>query len=106
MACLAEYDKHPSDTLELTINWAEWLAGDVLNGSTWYCIGLTAVDGGYTATTSSVTISGGAVGGIYETRNTITTSAGRTEVRRLRISVKSCTAGTPSQVGWSRSSQS
>lgn len=101
MECLAQYDKHPSDILDLNIDWEDWLAGDALSGSTWDGGGLTVVSSSYTATRSTVTVGGGVAGTEYWLENTITTVAGRTEVRTLRVTVKQAAGGAAIAVGWS-----
>ena len=102
MSCLAEYDKDPVDVLTLNLDWEDWLDGDRLTNSSWSGFGLGVTDGGHTNSVASVIVSGGATGGIYELANTVATQQGRTEVRRLRVSVKRCPAPPSIEVGWNR----
>jgi hypothetical protein len=104
--CLASYDKNPSDVLDLSIDWTDWLDGDTLTGSTWDDGGLTVVTSSYTATESTVRVSGGADGSEYWLENTITTSAGRTEVKTLRVVVSEASGGPGIQSGWTTGSPS
>lgn len=98
--CLAEYDKHPNDVLDLIPDYAGFLDGDVIIGSTWSGDGLTVVSSSFTDTTTTVCLSGGVSGREYTPANTILTAGGITEVRRLRIYCHQCDAPASTQVGW------
>lgn len=104
--CLASYDKHPSDVLDLRIYWEDWLDGDTITGSAWDDGGLTVVSSSYTTITATVRVSGGTAGTEYWLENTITTSAGRTEVKTLRVVVKQAVGGDAIQTGWNVGSPS
>lgn len=98
--CLAEYDKHPADVLDLIPDWEAWLDGDVISASAWDGDGLTVVTSSFTDTTTPVRLSGGVSGRAYEPKNTFSTVGGITEVRRLRIYCHQCDAPAVTQVGW------
>ena len=98
--CLAEYDKHPNDVLDLTPDYTGFLDGDVITGSSWSGDGLTVVSSGFTDTTTTVRLSGGVSGREYTPANTFSTAGGMTEVRRIRIYCHQCDAPASTQVGW------
>ena len=104
--CLAEFDKHPADVMDVSLDWEPWLAGDMIVSSAWDGDGLAVNTSSSTTTTSTVNLSGGIQDQVYAPKNTIVTSAGRTEVRRIRISVKVASVDTPIQVGWTRETPS
>jgi len=98
--CLAEYDKHPGDVLDITPNYAAFLAGDVITGSAWDGDGLTVVSSSFTGATTTVRLSGGISGREYEIKNTFSIASGMIEVRRYRIYCHQCDAPVSTQVGW------
>ena len=105
--CLAEYDKHPDDVLDIVVDWEPWLDGDTIVTSVWDGDGLTVNASSSTTTTTTVNLSGGIQDQTYSPKNTTTSSAGRTEVRRIRVSVKAATiVGAQIQIGWTRGTPS
>jgi len=98
--CLAEYDKHLGDVLDVIPDYTAFLAGDVITGSSWAGDGLTVVSSSFTGTTTPVRLSGGISGREYEIKNTFSTAGGMTEVRRYRIYCHQCDAPASTQVGW------
>jgi len=102
MGCLAEYDKHSSDVLDISPDYADWLAGDIILTSAWEGDGLTVNTDSFTDTTTTVKLSGGILPETHDPKNTITTQRGLTEVRRVRIVIKDLSTGIPIQVGWTR----
>ena len=81
--------KDPSAVLDYRIDWSAWLAGgDVIVTSSWEVPpGITKDSESHTATTATITLSGGALGQKYDITNTITTAAGLTDCRTVRIPV-------------------
>lgn len=72
-----------AETLDHTENWAAWLLTDTITGSTWAITpaGPTLSGQSNTTTTTTTNVSGVTLGKVYEVRNTITTTAGRTGER-------------------------
>ena len=81
--------KDPSAVLDYRIDWSAWLAGgDSIMTSSWAVPpGITKDSESHTATTTTIMLSGGTVGQNYDITNTITTAAGLTDCRTLRIPV-------------------
>lgn len=85
---MKKFHKDPNATLDYSINWEDWLAGDTITVSNWSATaGITIVNNFNTATSTSVWLSGGSIGNSYSTVNTITTATGRTDERTLTINV-------------------
>lgn len=81
--------KDPEDTLDYTIDWGPWLAGDTINTSVWVvAAGLTEDSDTNSTTAATVWISGGTPGGVYPVTNRITTTAGRATDRTLILQVE------------------
>lgn len=79
--------KDPSDFADYQIDWSLLLAGDTIVGSTWVApVGFTLSSLSFTATTTTVWLSGGAVG-VQQIANTITTAGGRTFERSVDLTV-------------------
>jgi hypothetical protein len=98
--CLAEYDKHPLDVLDIIPDYTGFLDGDVITASSWAGDGLTVASSSFTGATTRVRLSGGVSGREYEPANTFSTAGGITEVRRYRIYCHQCDAPDSTQVGW------
>jgi len=83
-----EYVKAPGATKEYVEDYATWLGADTISTSTWVVpAGITKVSDTKTNTTTTIWISGGAHNNQYDCVNTITTAAGRVEVRTIHIDV-------------------
>jgi hypothetical protein len=86
---IATFTKDPSENLDYTITWADWLAaGETIVTSTW--VVPTGVVGGATSsttTTATTWISGGVDGTTYEITNHVVTSAGRVGDRSFYLTV-------------------
>lgn len=84
------YVKDPDAVLDWEIDWSAWLdTGETIVTSTWIVPdGLTQDSDSSTGTTATVWLAGGTVGTRYTVTNRITTSAGRTDDRSIRISVQ------------------
>jgi hypothetical protein len=81
--------KDPDAVLDYNFDWTPWLAGDTITSSSWVAeSGITVDSDGFTATMTTVWLSGGAAGEKYEITNTIGTSNGRSEDRTFRIRVR------------------
>jgi len=82
------FKKDPSAVLDYQINWATWLDGDSILGSSWIVPSdLTEVSSSHTATTATIWLSGGMLIS-YEVTNRIVTAGGRTDDRTIIIKVE------------------
>jgi hypothetical protein len=80
--------KDPTATLDYTLDWSAWLAGDAIAESNWSVpSGLTLVRSEVTPSQAIAWISGGEAGVTYSAVNTITTAAGRIDSRRITLVV-------------------
>lgn len=92
--------KDPSAKLDYGVDWSLWLGADTLVTSDWRVATPTTAPAGAHLTmaagpapsiegkTARVWVEGGVVGVVYELTNTITTTAGRTDERTLRIACR------------------
>ena len=82
--------KDPSAILDYGFDWVDWLDGDTISTSSWSVspVGLTASPNTKTSTTTTVWLSGGAVGSTYQVTNTIVTAVGRTDQRTLLVAIQ------------------
>lgn len=82
------YIKDPNAVLDYTLDWSQWLVDDTLLTSTWVIPdGLTSPSNSNTPTQSTVWLSGGTAGVEYKVTNRVTTAAGRTDDRSIRVLV-------------------
>lgn len=80
------YEKDPQATLDYGNDWAIWLGSDSILSSAWSVdAGITVVSSSFTATTTTIWLSGGTLGSIYNAVNHIETVCGRKEDRTLTI---------------------
>jgi hypothetical protein len=83
------YLKDPDSTLDYEIDWTAWLGADTIATSTWIpATGITEASSTNTTTTATVWLTGGTVGQTYLVTNRITTAAGRTDDRTIRVQVQ------------------
>lgn len=86
------YIKDPGAVLDYSINWgAGYLQGsETLSSSIWtiFPADMTQSSASSTASTATVTVSGGTAGQIYQLTNRITTSQGRTDERSITVRVE------------------
>ena len=81
--------KDPDATLDYIIDWSDWLGTDTISASTWTVPGgITKESDSNTTTTSTIWLSGGAMGTIYEVINHITTLGGRENDHTLKILIE------------------
>jgi hypothetical protein len=84
--------KAPTETLDYSIDWSDWLDDDAISTSSWSAdTGITvATDpaASNTATIATVWLSGGTAGQNYKVINTIVTSGERTAIRYIEIRVR------------------
>lgn len=87
--------KDPGSTLDYVIDWTNWLGSDTVSSVTYTLdSGIstsTAIGGSATSTTDTTTtvnITGGTAGNIYNVKAEMTTTSGRTVVRNFRIKIE------------------
>lgn len=82
------FTKDPNAVLDYTLDWSDWLETDTIAASTWVVdAGLTKASDSFTPTSTTVWLSGGTAGRVYEALNRIVTAGGRTADRVLIIRV-------------------
>ena len=74
--------------LDFGNDWELWLAGDTLATSTWIAEeGITEDGTPFTTTFATVWLKDGELGKTYKVTNTITTAAGRVNVRPIFVTI-------------------
>jgi len=81
--------KDPNAVVDFFIDWTDWLAtGETISTSTWTAeSGITVDTSSNSTVKATVWLSGGTAGTEYTLTNRIVTNAGRTDERRLFITV-------------------
>lgn len=83
-----KFTKDPDATLDYSVDWEVWLAGDTIATSQWTVpAGLTKASESNTTTKATAWISGGTVGQVYSIKNSILTVGGRVNNQSLEITV-------------------
>lgn len=84
-------DKDPQDVDAFQIDWSERLSSETISTSVFTSTptGLTHTSTSNTTTMTTLWLSGGTEGEIYEITNRITTTAGRTLDQTVKLRVKS-----------------
>ena len=83
--------KDPQAILDYSLDWGPWLDGDTIATSNWVVESPLVIESAsevFTATTTTLFISGGDAGQSYSITNTITTAAGRTDERTLDLRIR------------------
>lgn len=81
--------KDPSAMLDYGVDWTPFLGDDTISTSTWTVpTGITSSNESQTSTTTTIWLSGGTAGAVYALINRITTAAGRTDERTLRVKIE------------------
>lgn len=81
--------KEPTEVLDYSIDWSDWLGDLTIATSTWSVpSGITNDADGDTDTTTSIRLSGGTWGETYDITNTIVANDGQTETRSLLIRIQ------------------
>lgn len=90
MGAQALVPKDPSDILDFTVNWANWLTvGETISAATFTVeAGITKTSESNTTTTAKVRLSGGTAGNQYTITCQIDTSAGQRAQRSFEVSVE------------------
>lgn len=82
------FNKAASGALDYQFDWSEWLNGDTIATSSFTAYsGITIDSIDNDTTTTTVWLSGGTAPNGYTVENTITTAAGRTAKRSIRVQV-------------------
>lgn len=83
------FTKAPNAVLPYYMDWSDWLQpGEKITTSTWTPdVGITKDSSDKSASTTTVTLSGGTAGTTYDVVNKIVTNMGRTDERSLRFVV-------------------
>jgi hypothetical protein len=72
-------DKDPDETVDYGFDWSAALGTDTISTSTWIVpAGITQNSASNTATSSTIWLSSGTAGAIYELTNRVVTAGGRT----------------------------
>lgn len=89
---LKTFTKDPAAVLDYTIDWDanDWLGSDTITGTPVWTVpsGLTKDSQSNTTTTATAWLSGGTADQDYDVACKITTTAGRTDERTIRIQVR------------------
>jgi hypothetical protein len=84
----ADFEQDPNETVDYGFDWSGRLDGDTIATSTMELPdGLTEVSSSYSTTAASIFVSA-AGSGIYRITNRVTTAAGRTWEKTIRIAVR------------------
>lgn len=80
--------KNPDAKLDYTLDWEEWLDGDIIQSSTWELDpGLTLESATYEDPKTTLWLSGGGAGERYKVINHIITADGREDERSFTVLV-------------------
>jgi len=83
-----EFAKDPDAILDYSLDWTRWLDGDTISTATWTVpSGLTLDSDDLDGAVATAWVSGGTVGESYDVACEVTTAAGRTVARVLRLEV-------------------
>jgi len=83
------FTKEPTEELDFSIGWADWLGLLTIASSSWSGpAGITIIDDEFSTTSTTVKLAGGTWGEIYELENTIIASDGQTEIRSFLIRIQ------------------
>lgn len=82
-----EYTKDPDSDVFIGLDWTDWLEeAQIISTSEWIIPdGLTGASAQSDGWITKIKISGGTLNAVYECVNRITTSAGETEDRTIRV---------------------
>ena len=96
--CEIIFQKAPQDIIDFSEVWGNWLIGsDTIVSASWAAdSGLTILSSSFTATTTTVFVTGGIAGQIYALRGAIATAAGRIELRSALVYVLTCNPNSAS----------
>ncbi len=82
--------KDPDEVLDYEIDWSARLLTDTIVTSTWVVpTGIVEDSTENTTTTTTIWLSGGTLGDVYEVLNRVVTAGGRTMDQSVKLKVKS-----------------
>lgn len=82
------HQKDPDAVLDFSIDWTAWLNGDTITASTWDVPdGITEDSSSNDTTGTTIWLSGGTAGEIYELTNHVTTADGRENDATIKVMV-------------------
>jgi hypothetical protein len=82
------FNKDPLEVLDYTLNWKPWLKGDRLTSVTWTMpAGVANAGDVYSASTTTIFITGGTAGTSYAVYVVVGTARGRTAKRTIQLNV-------------------
>jgi hypothetical protein len=85
---IATFQKDPLAVLDFTLDWREWLGDDIITSSAWQVpAGISNAGVTFSASTSTIWLTGGVSGTSYSVYNTVMTLGGRTEKRTFKVNV-------------------
>lgn len=85
---IATFPKDPLEVLDYTIDWESYLAGDAISAVAWTVpVGINQSSAMNSRTTSTIWLTGGVAGTLYNITCQITTVGLRTADRTFRVSV-------------------
>lgn len=83
------FEKDVDTVCDYTVDWSYWLGADTIVTSDWKVpIGIVCLAQEKTTTHATVWLKGGTAGREYLLTNRVTTAAGRTDDRSIRIRVR------------------
>lgn len=83
------FSKEPTEILDYTIDWSDWLGALTISSSSWVIpSGITNVADSNTTTATLIRLSSGTWAQTYELTNTIVASNGETETRRFSVAIQ------------------
>ena len=82
--------KDPNAVVDFPVDWSPWLEDDTIASSTWVDVdtGVTVTNSSFTATTTTVWLSGGTAERKYKLTNRIVTAGGRTNDKTITVLVR------------------
>jgi hypothetical protein len=86
---LAWPNKDPDEILDYIVDWTARLAGDTIISSVFTVpVGITQNSAAFTATKTTVWLSGGTLDSVYEVLNRVVTLGGRTMDQTVKIRIR------------------
>ena len=90
---MSEFEKTDDGVLDYKIDYTNWILTDTIASSTWEAVGLTIDSSSFTNADTTIFLSGGVTGQLYEVRNTIVTTGGRIDERCFNVRIVPCRRG-------------
>lgn len=85
----SSYIKDPDSRLDYEVDWTAWLGDDTITTAVWTVPdGLVKESDSHTDTAATIWLSGGTVNDTYAVTCEITTTAGRTDDRTIRLTIR------------------